>query len=819
MLDTPDDPDAPAPPGEIFGEYDLLEQLASGGMGVVYKAWHRTLERPVALKMIRFGGVADQQTVQRFRVEAMAAAQMDHPCIVPIYDVGNIDGQHYYSMALVDGPNLSEWIADQGRPSPKKAAEIIRQVAEAVHFSHQRGIVHRDIKPNNILLGDEATPRITDFGLAKSSGTELTVTGQLIGTPGFMSPEQARSDQDAVGISSDAYSIGATFYFLLTGQPPFSAASITETIRKVIAEEPRPPRRADKSVPPDLEVICLKCLEKNPHRRYASALALAEDLGRWLDGKPILARRVGPAERGWLWCKRRPAMAISTVAVILTLLGAWSLLTRQADSYLRLVLAAPPEELPDGITRLRPLQSYARPKLRACLADAGQDLQRRIRAAMALAHLAEVPADFLVDNIADIAPSECANLVAALRVDTSSSLTLLRTQFAKAVDVQPRARLAILGWLLGDPTMFETLSHRGTAPSRRIRLWLTLKDWHGAPDDLIRAGSMLKTPAAQSILCRALARMPARSMPAAVRSAWEPLLRNWSTNAPEAELHAAATWALRSRGIALDPSGPTPSPPAGSEWHINANGLTMVIVPAGRFIRKDLTSPTPREQEVVLTRPFLIADREIPMELFQRFRQDPDYPAERKPSARKKTGNPAPGMPAGDVSWRAAVQFCNWLSHQERLTPCYRLRGEIMTRVAGANGYRLPTEAEWEFACRAGSPGDFSTGEETALLEEEAVYMADAPAVGGSKAPNRFGLFDMHGNLREWCHDFRAPYAEGTTVTNPPGAVEGRARVLRGGSYLTAGRSLRASVRAYNTPFIGVDDFGFRVARNLPLHP
>ncbi|HEY7329549.1 MAG TPA: protein kinase [Gemmataceae bacterium] len=309
--------------------YEILSELGRGGMGVVYKAKQISLNRVVALKMILAGAHAGEQQRRRFRGEAEAAAQLQHLNIVQVYEVGEHERCPFIALEYVDGRGLNDILNESRSLPPFQAAVLIEQLARAVHYAHQRGIVHRDLKPSNILLTKEGVPKITDFGLAKrlDEGVTNTRTGDILGTPSYMAPEQASGDTRAIGPGTDIFSLGTILYEMLIGRPPFESSSAFETIHLVMTAEPERPSRLNARVPTDLETICLKCLEKNPTKRYPCARALSEDLARFQVGEPITARPVGWLERGAKWVRRRPAvaslLALLSSSLLALLIGGW----------------------------------------------------------------------------------------------------------------------------------------------------------------------------------------------------------------------------------------------------------------------------------------------------------------------------------------------------------------------------------------------------------------------------------------------------------------------------------------------------------------
>jgi WD40 repeat protein len=314
---------APPPLLPSLPGYEIVSEVGRGGMGVVYKARQVSLNRLVALKMILAGGHAADEDLARFRTEAEAVARLQHPNIVQIYEVGEQNGLPYFSLEFCGGDSLAAQVNGTPLP-PHQAARLVQTLARAVHAAHERGIVHRDLKPANVLLTSDGTPKITDFGLARKLDDPAgqTASGAIVGTPSYMAPEQAGGQRGQIGPATDVYALGAILYELLTGRPPFKGATPLDTVLQVLSDDPVPPARLQSKVPRDLETICLKCLDKDPHRRYAGALALAEDLRRFLDGEPIAARPVTPLGRALKWARRRPAVAgLALLVVAVTLAG------------------------------------------------------------------------------------------------------------------------------------------------------------------------------------------------------------------------------------------------------------------------------------------------------------------------------------------------------------------------------------------------------------------------------------------------------------------------------------------------------------------
>jgi serine/threonine protein kinase/formylglycine-generating enzyme required for sulfatase activity len=437
---TPLPPTAPVPPPLPMLEavrvpgYEILGVLGRGGMGVVYKARQVSLNRFVALKMVLAGGHAGPDELARFRAEAEAVACLQHPNIVQVYEVGEADGRPYFSLEYCAGGSLSDRL--DGTPWPaERAAALIETLARAVDAAHQAGIVHRDLKPANILLvpprragatvemslaelsatrrafSDCGMPKITDFGVAKRlDGTDAkTVTGAVIGTPSYMAPEQTGGTGQAVGPATDTYSLGAILYEMLTGRPPFKGATPIDTVMQVVVEDPLPPRQLQSRVPRDLETICLKCLHKQPRKRYPSAEALADDLKRFLEGKPVLARPTPFWERAAKWAKRRPTSAALVALTLVMILGAvgvtWKVQRAEREStvvnLIKRLESSDANEIKGLQSELEPLRAETDPRLLVIARDINEDPARRLRASLALSVVDEGQFEYLSERLLD----------------------------------------------------------------------------------------------------------------------------------------------------------------------------------------------------------------------------------------------------------------------------------------------------------------------------------------------------------------------------------------------------------------------------------
>jgi serine/threonine-protein kinase len=439
-----------AAPCPALAGYEVLEELGRGGMGVVYKARHLRLKCLVALKMIRAGAHAGPEDRARFRAEGEAVARLKHANIVHVYDVGEHEGHPFFALEYVAGGSLAQRLEGQPVP-PRQAADWAQTLARAVHHAHEQGVIHRDLKPANVLVGDDGTLKITDFGLAKrlDSDARQTDTGAVLGTPSYMAPEQARGQTRQAGPAADVYSLGAVLYELLTGRPPFQGTTALDTLEQVRSREPVPPTRLQPKVPRDLETICLKCLRKEPGKRYASARELADDLGRFLAHEPVRARPAGRWERTVKWARRRPAAAALLGAAVLLVLGlaagGWLFHEqRQAERARALVQAlraADISDVPRLVEDLGPYRPWADAELKYLL-EGADDSKDKLHACLALLPADPDQADYLYGQMLRATRPETAAVLSAALAGHRRELT---------------------------PRLWRVLEDAGAAPERRFR--------------------------------------------------------------------------------------------------------------------------------------------------------------------------------------------------------------------------------------------------------------------------------------------------------------------------------------------------------------
>lgn len=569
---TDDEAPPPATKNCYFGDYELLEEIARGGMGVVYKARQVSLKRIVALKMILAGQLASPQDVQRLYTEAEAAANLDHVGIVPIVEVGEHDGQHYFSMGFVEGESLACYVADGPLP-PREAAELTKQICDAIAYAHNKGVIHRDLKPANILLDKNGQPKVTDFGIAKKieGGSELTGTGQILGTPAFMPPEQASGKTAEIGPLADIYSLGAILYNLLTGRPPFQAANPLDTLIHVLDQEPVAPQQLNPAVDKDLETICLKCLQKEPERRYSTAKELADDLQRALNDEPIDARPVGRIEKIWLWCRRKPALAGSIAAILLVSVVATVVVTVQkraidnlrAEKLIEYVVNAPAAAVPYAIRAVAQQRNIAIPILQKRFEDKDSEPAHRLFLALALAEFGQVQHEFLVTSIATAPPGECANIVDALNNARDSAIKTLHESAKDAESKQDwkhSARLAIVALHLDESSIAQDMCHSRPDSVQRSTFIETLRYWRGDLAALAKLVEANDDSEFCSAICRAVGGIPVDSIATQEQRVWQEVLTDWYQTQPDEKTRIAAGWALRQWKLALPETGSSTEP-------------------------------------------------------------------------------------------------------------------------------------------------------------------------------------------------------------------------------------------------------------------
>jgi formylglycine-generating enzyme required for sulfatase activity/tetratricopeptide (TPR) repeat protein len=818
---------SPLPIPRVSG-YELLAELGRGGIGLVYRARHLALRRQVALKMILAGAHAGAGDRARFKAEAEAVARLQHPNIVQIFEVGEEDGCPYLALEYVDGGTLAEKL--KGTPVPaREAAALAETLARAVHAAHRDRIVHRDLKPANVLLTSDGAPKIADFGLAKSLGSDhgQTLTGSVLGTPSYMAPEQAGGRGREVNAAIDIYALGAILYEMLTGRPPFKGESPADTLQQVQFSEPVPPGQLQPKLPRDLETICLKCLNKEPRKRYPSAEELADDLRRFLGLEPIRARRTPATERFVRWARRnRGVAALATVAVLLllTVAGVSSYSAFKLDRERNAVLASQVDSLltanPDGVPfivdTLKARKVEVLPKLAGRSQLTTGTFSERLRLNVALAAMGEDRTHELCKLAAETPSSESFNLLLGLKCgERRSTVEQLDAQYRDASEGTARTRLSIALLELGDPRAARVELAERSNPTARVRFIHVFPNWRGDLADVLELMRSLDDSAFRSGLCLAVGSIdPARLLTETQRNLDSVLTELYST-ARDGATHSAAAWALAHRGVSLPAIAASQGPLEGRQWFVNSQGMTMIAIEPGVFQPRDYEVPLPGDQPlraVVLTRPLFVMDQIVTADWFRRFLRSSDHPPGEKLDGIAQPAELGDSVRGWDwhlptlsrsvavVDWASAILFCNWLSRVEGRTPCYRpdSAGRLgYTCDFQANGYRLPTDAEWEYLFRCGTTTRYVIGDDVSQMHEYGRIFD--PDVGGGKKtfPNPWGLFDLMGNWWQMCWDDGYDQVLPGVSVNPAGEA-GDTHTIRGGSFDAGLYYLHGSFRSWN---------------------
>ena len=748
---TPPDPTTTTLP-EIAG-YEVLELLARGGMGVVYRARHRTLGHEVALKMILSGEHAGPEERVRFLLEAAAVAKMHHPGIVPIHDFGEHGGNPYFSLEFLAGGSLAQRLRAVGRLPPREAAALVEKLARAVQHAHDNGIVHRDLKPANVLLAADGEPKITDFGLAKQLHTQdgLSRTGSVLGTPHYMAPEQAAGNVRAVGPATDVYALGAILYECLSGQVPFRGTTTYETLSLVLGQEPMPLRRLVPGLSRDLETVCLRCLEKEPGARYPTAADLGSDLGCFLRDEPVAARPVGLLGRTWRWCRRNPGVAALLTLVVVAL---------TAGTVVSTYFAFDASHQAEQAKRQEAEALTARGVAEAKQAEALREADKATRAR-----------DFLVSIFRISEKDVWAGNITAREILSQAEARVprefadqpeLRAELLAAIDDVNRnlRRMIPVAMVLEVSGSLQLQPARGDSrrPSPQMLLY---------PDDRLTLGG---DAAAQLVFLADL---------------------------HKERLGPSVDVIVGREGCA---------PPAAVRERDDDILMTFVRLPKGSFFIGGGGGKAGKKTEI--NEDFEIAVHDVTQGQWQALMGT-------NPSDFSRNGIGASAVksisdeelklfPVECVSWENAQEFIKRLNEQRR---------------AGGFVYRLPTAAEWEYACRAGAttPAECSyhfylDKPTNDLSSEQANFDGSLPFGNAPKGawlqrttrvgayrPNKLGLCDMHGNVWQWCAD---QLQEGDP-----------ARVIRGGSWRHAGSFCQAASLYRDVPKDRYGHLGFRLVR------
>jgi serine/threonine protein kinase/formylglycine-generating enzyme required for sulfatase activity len=712
----------------------------------------------------------------------------------------------------------------------QSVARIGIQVGEALDHAHQQGILHRDIKPSNLLLDAAGTVWVTDFGLAKiDDAPNLTDTGDILGTLRYMPPEAFDGLSDA---RSDVYALGLTLYELLAFRPAFCENDRARLIKQVTTTEPPRLRKLNRQVPRDLETIVHKAIDREPARRYAAAGELAADLQRFLGDEPIRARRLSSMERVLKWSRRNKGVAsaaLITAVFLMTVAGlaladAWRLQNerdavldeqRRANAAERKALVArtealftaAPDSVPFIITSLEDHKAAVLPDLLRRRDEWPARSVEHLRLILALAVLGQDCLIELCDRVEQTPASESANLLRGLSAcDRAGAIAELEQRCQAAKPGEGRTRLSIALVTLGDPRAAQAELAVRTNPTDRVRFIHTFATWHADPAPLAGLLRSVNDPAFRSGLCLAIGSIGADKIAPATRPALDRVLAELYTTAPDGGTHGAAAWALQrlrayeadrlARGVAMAQIAATPGPVEGRQWFVNRQGMTMIGLRPGYFVPESYEQQPRDRRLVVLTRPFFMVDQEVTDTWYQRFLDSDDHP--RGEELTRFDRHLDLNHSVAHADWIGAVLFCNWLSRCEGRTPCYRIEptepdaGTAVTCDFTANGYRLPTDAEWEYAFRTGSTTRYVTGDDVPRMLDYGRVFATERGRGKQFLPNPWGLFDLLGNGWENCWDM--PGFRSWPAIDPVG-TDRQAMAVRGGSAEAGAFYLHGSFR------------------------
>jgi formylglycine-generating enzyme required for sulfatase activity len=832
--------------GRLFGDYVILDRLGSGGMGVVYRSFQRKANRVVALKLIKadWCGESTEGTMhdaqKRFQSEAEVLGRLEHDHIVPLYDVGQADGLLFFSMKLIKGRSLGQMILSDGPLTARRAAYYVEAIARAVQYAHENKVMHRDVKPGNIMVDENDRPYLIDLGLARSlEATDYTtLTGKVLGTAAYMSPEQARGAGE-IDFSTDVYSLGATLFTLLTGRPPFTGPCPMVVLRKVIDEEPAWPSDRDRAVGSELKAICLKCLEKEPANRFGSAGELAAVLKKYLNYEPTGVTLPRPWVRLAKWVKRQPwraAAAGITLAATMMVMAAGALAWNSghhcaaAEALVRESATVSFPLLPDKIKRMADYRAWINPRLHQRLQTNSGDPELRVRDLLALLPSEPEHASELADRLLKCGYEEHRVIREALRAHWPTVAPRIQAAIENPrFDIAQRARATAA--LIALDSMKTPAGPAWSAlrltpnPALRVELidWLVRSNVNVE----VLANRLDSEPdiSVRRQLIQTLGALGHLQSPAIVSASLPGRLVAMYRDDPDPGIHSSLAYLLRRWGmhhdlelIDADRAGKSRE---WRHWYVNPAGIIMAVLDVPETHR-----PLPPEPGQPPER-FAIATTEIPLALFQEF--DPDHA-----TRRNKEYNPAPAAhhdaPADTLSYFDAARFCNWLSEREGIPQkewCYQ-PGEgsgvwvFVPDYLSRRGYRLPTVQEWVFAARAGTTTDRYFGDDLAHIDDYAWHRENTgpcPLPIGRLRPNDFGLFDVIGNLEELCFNPKPAVINcNCRSLRETGLCETRDEAQKGGSF-TGVKNLQTVQKRPRTwddawPSQAVIYTGFRIVKN-----